>query len=76
MEKPNNWDDVEDILYDGSQEEIEQIVCPDCGSKIQYRYGLESTSFEIRCLHCGYISRATGSPKPKCVSYFGNEHQF
>lgn len=76
MNRPNNWDDVEDVLYDGAKEDIEKIVCPDCGEKIQYKYSEESNSFEIRCIHCGHISRETGCPKPNCVEYFGAEYDW
>lgn len=76
MKQPKDWYDVEDILYDGAKKDIERIVCPDCGKKIQYRYFSESGSFEVRCIHCGHISRATGSPMPKCVEYFGEEYDW
>ena len=76
MGKQNDWNDIDDVLYDGTKEEIENIVCPDCGSKIQYRYSGEVQSFEVKCAHCGHISRATGSPKPNCVEFFGDEYSF
>ncbi|HOP23527.1 MAG TPA: hypothetical protein PLO83_11385 [Gammaproteobacteria bacterium] len=76
MQQLNNWYDVDDVLYDGTKEEIENIVCPDCGKKISYRYSDGSNSFEVSCKLCGHISRATGSPKPNCVIYFGNEYDF
>ena len=76
MKQPSDWYDVEDVLYDGEKEDIEKIVCPDCGKKIQYKYSEETNSFEIRCVHCGQISRETGSPKPKCVEYFGAEYDW
>lgn len=76
MKQPNDWCDVEDILYDGEKEDIEKIVCPDCGEKIQYRYSEDVGIFEIRCIHCGHISRETGAPKPKCVEYFGTEYDW
>ncbi len=76
MKPLNDWYDVEDILYDGTKEDIEKIVCPECGEKIQYKYSEESNSFEVRCIHCGHISRDTGAPKPKCVEYFGIEYDW
>ena len=76
MEQPKDWYDVDDILYDGKKEDIENIVCPDCGGKIKYRYGEESNSFEVSCHKCGHLSRAHGSPIPNCVTFFGNEYDF
>ena len=76
MKQLNDWYDVEDVLYDGEKEDIEKIVCPDCGKKIQYKYSEETNFFEIRCVHCGQILREIGSPKPKCVEYFGAEYDW
>lgn len=76
IKKVSDWEDIEDILYDGTKEDIEKIVCLDCGGKIQYKYSEESNSFEIKCIHCGHISRETGSPKPKCVEYFGSVYKW
>lgn len=76
MKRLNDWGDVEEVLYNGEKEDIEKIVCPDCGEKIRYRYSEEVGGFEIRCIHCGYISRETGAPEPKCVEYFGVEYDW
>lgn len=76
MKQLNDWYDVEDTLYDGAKEDIEKVVCPDCGKKIRYKYSRESSSLEVRCIHCGHISRETGSPMPKCVEYFGEEYDW
>lgn len=70
------WYDIDDILYDGTKEDIESIVCPDCGKKISYRYSDTPRGFEVSCKGCGYLSRSTGGPKPKCVDYFGNEYEW
>lgn len=66
-----DWCDIDDILIDGTKEEITDIVCPDCGSKIKYRYNGKYSSMEISCTNCHYLSRASGFPFPNCVKYFG-----
>ena len=63
-------------MNDGSKEEIENVVCPDCGGKISYRYSHSPRGFEVRCVGCGYLSRATGGDKPKCVDYFGAQYDW
>ena len=30
-----DWDDVDDILYDRTKEEISKLRCPDCGGMIK-----------------------------------------
>ncbi len=67
-----DWYDIDDILTDGTKEDISAVVCPDCGSKIKYCYSQSENSMEISCANCGYISRASGFPFPNCVKYFGN----
>lgn len=67
------WYDIDDILYEGTKEEIKNVLCPDCGGEVSYRYSDEPRGFEIRCVKCGYLSRATGGPEPKCVTHFGKE---
>ena len=67
-----DWCDIEDILIDGTKEKISDLVCPDCGSKIEYRYDTKLASMEIHCLFCGYLSRQNKFPYPKCVDYFGD----
>ena len=70
------WYDVDDVLYDGTKEEIEKVICPDCGNKIKYKFSDNPRTFEVSCKKCGYISRATGGPVPKCVEYFGKEYNW
>ena len=76
MKRQSDWYDIDDILYDGTKEEIEKVVCPDCGEKIAYRYSDDVNSFEVSCKGCGHLSRANGSPKPNCVLYYGNVFDF
>ncbi len=76
MIKPKKWDDLYDILYDGSKEEMKDVVCPECGGNISYRYCDEVNSFEVSCNACGRIDRAIGAPKPACSKFFGDVYTF
>ncbi len=68
------WYDLEDILYDGTKTEIENIFCPNCEGKISYRFSDKPRSFEVSCRKCGYLSRATGGPIPKSEIAYAKAH--
>ena len=68
-----DWCDIDDILISGTEEKILKLKCPDCCSKIKYRYNEKSHSMEIRCDGCGYLSRMNNYPYPNCVELFGAE---
>lgn len=70
------WYDVDDILYSGTEKEIQQVRCPDCNKKIEYKYNDNPRVFEIKCITCGYLSRAHGGERPKCVKYFGDRYDW
>lgn len=69
-----DWYDVDDVLYDGTKEEIANLKCPDCGGAISYRYNDNVSTFEVLCKGCGYVARGHGSPRPNCADFFGNEY--
>lgn len=66
-----DWYDVDDTLYDGSEEDIKSIRCPECGGNIKfsYHYG----TFRRRCISCGQLSIQDKAPIPNCVRYYGEE---
>lgn len=70
-----DWYDVDDILYDGTKEEISNLKCPACGGKIKYTYSKSSNCFTISCKACGYLSKAHGGPIPNCYRFFGKEYE-
>lgn len=70
------WYDIDDILYDGTKKEMDKVLCPDCSSKISYRYSDNPRGFEVRCAGCGYLSRSMGGDRPNCVDIFGNEYDW
>jgi len=65
------WLDVDEILYDGDEDSIKKIKCPDCGGKIRYSY-YEGT-FKRECLSCMILIKDDKAPAPNCVKYFGKQ---
>lgn len=63
-----NWDDVEDILFDGTDDEIKSLKCPVCKSNIFFEYNSNSNSLKYGCTNCGHIVRANGCHySPNCI---------
>ena len=56
-----DWNDVNDILWDGTAEEIAAVRCPDCGGIIKYEYFPQTRNTTIGCKGCRLISRGHGS---------------
>ena len=62
--------EIEDILYDGSKEEIEKILKE---YKISFYYNSNNFSFESKKL--SQVSRGYNcNNKPNCVIYFGEKY--
>ena len=68
------WCDLDDILYDGTKLDMQDVKCPDCGGHIKYTF--YNDTFTKECIQCGTIEKNDKSPKPKCVDYYGEEHTF
>ena len=58
-----NWNDVERILFDGTEEQINSVRCPECGGELRYTYFPKTRSTEIRCMGCYTVSRGSGASK-------------
>lgn len=71
-----NWYDVEDILFDGSKEEMNKLSCPDCGGVIKVTYNNEVRAMQIVCKGCGHLERLNGGEIPNFYNYFGTEKMF
>ena len=71
-----DWYDVEDILFDGSKEEMSKLKCPDCKGNIHVIYSEKVNSMQITCNKCGAIERLYGVDTPNCYLFFGNEKIF
>lgn len=74
-----NWYDVDDILLEGSKEQIKSLKCPDCGGEIRFRFSKgESSNFgdlRVFCDSCNkYETLHKIAGTPSCVEYFGNQY--
>jgi hypothetical protein len=70
------WEDIDDILYEGTKEQITNTRCPDCGGYIKYSFsslGENRSRFVTECLNCHTINVGHKGPMPNCVKYFGIE---
>ena len=58
----NDWDKVEDVVFEGSRVEIEQLKCPECGGHIRVLFDETLMSLKVQC--------------EKCKSYFRESNCF
>ena len=67
--KKMDWNDVEEIIFNGDKQQVDSLRCPDCGNRIEITVSkLERyNTIEIRCNGCGYLSRGFGGPMPKYI---------
>jgi len=56
-----SWDDVEDILFDGTQEQIDAIKCPECGGELRMSFFPKTSNIEIACKCCHTVVRSHGA---------------
>ena len=71
------WEDVDDVLFLGSEEEIRNIRCPECGGILRFKYYYDGRQYgtmrvlcescHIMAVYCKIIHR------PNCVIFFGKE---
>lgn len=55
----SDWDDVEEILFDGTPEQIAAVKCPECGGELSYSYYADTRNMETHCKgSCGTHIRA------------------
>lgn len=54
------WDDVDDIIFDGSKEEVDNLKCVDCSNNLDVSFDKEAMSLTIRCTKCGKLIREHG----------------
>ncbi len=64
-----DWFDIDEILYDGTKEEIGKIKCPDCGGAIEFTYF--KGRFEKKCQKCGAFEIEHSEQIPNCVTFYG-----
>lgn len=60
-------DKIEDILFDGTKEEIEKCRC-ECGGKLSFLY--QDDTFKVFCDSCKTVESYYKCPVPNCISLF------
>ena len=55
-----SWDDINDILFTGSPEQICNIKCPECSGTLKLSYFPLTKSVEIWCHGCGAVIKQHG----------------
>ena len=61
------WGKIKKVLYEGTDEEILALRCPDCGDEFWFQYYPDTGGFDIECHHCGAIVRGHGAHyTPNC----------
>jgi ssDNA-binding Zn-finger/Zn-ribbon topoisomerase 1 len=58
-----SWDDVEDILFDGTPEQIDLVKCPECGGELRISFFPTTRNIEIICKKCHTVVRSHGAEK-------------
>jgi ribosomal protein S27E len=55
-----SWDDIDDIIFDGTDEQISSVKCPECGGHLKLSYFPMTRSVEIYCRSCGAVVKQSG----------------
>ena len=55
-----SWDDIDDIIFDGTPEQIRDVKCPECDGDLRLSYFPLTKSVEIYCRSCGTVIRQSG----------------
>jgi hypothetical protein len=53
-------DDIDEIIFDGTPEQIADVKCPECGGDLRLSYFPATKTVEIRRLDCGTFVRENG----------------
>ena len=55
-----SWEDVDEILLDGTKEQILDVKCPDCCGDLEFDYSSNTREMETFCARCGTLIRSHG----------------
>jgi uncharacterized protein YbaR (Trm112 family) len=69
-----DWNDVNDVLFEGSKKQIEALFCPDCGGFLEYHYSSSTKEMTLRCTgRCGHLEKMHGLFEvPNCAALLGD----
>ena len=69
--------DIVNTLQDGTKEEIESLVCSECGSHVYYDFDNDDSVMSMTAgCDCMRITVDKMSEVPNCVKFFGNTYDF
>ena len=69
-----DWTDVDEILFDGTKKEIENVRCVECNNALKYEFDEEYHTFTVWCHNCRLIIKGCKAHyKPNCAIFFGNK---
>ena len=69
----DSLDDVVDVLFYGTVDQINMLQCPLCGGAISYE--VQERSMRVSCVSCrSRVSMSKITETPRCISYFGTAH--
>lgn len=54
------WQDIDDVLFDGTKQEITAQRCPECGGILEYHFDTETMSSKVECTCCRSGQRGRG----------------
>jgi hypothetical protein len=57
-----NWDDIEEILFDGTPEQIRTVRCPECDGELDTKYFPNTRGMEVCCTRCHTFVVSHGVP--------------
>lgn len=50
-----NWQQIEKVLFDGTNDDIENLICPECNASIYYTYNKGTKSLKYGCKKMRYF---------------------
>lgn len=51
-----SWQQIEDILFDGTEDDIKNLSCPECKTPIYYTYNKGAKSLKYGCKNAVFLS--------------------
>lgn len=71
-----DWDEINDILFEGSKKQIEEVLCPDCRGFIEFHYSSVNNEMNLKCTgECGHLEKMHGlSGVPNCAIFLGSDY--
>ena len=69
-----SFDEIASILFYGTEEDMYQISCPECGGNVFYDATM-GDSMRIQCIECSSrVSMGKLAEIPNCIHIFGVKH--